>query len=303
MDIKMETSCNNDVEIVLTPKNTPKYNVGQIIIHSDQEDEVEGESDWLNQFQVALPPKSPNYTSNNETDEHTNSEQESSENSDEHDTSEVCTIIRWNGRLNLNCLNPTTTISGETLQTHGLKNIKTKVNTIETWANDFQIHQLKPAEPTIWIPKSMGTMSILTGPLGIVTCATVKSVSNISNKRRTDKCVIQLSRFEGSRSEDGREIPELDNYNGTIIVEGSQNKWKALVGRRIRAYARPRQLDSIYNRVTSLSGCINPWYTNINLSPLTNCKIINVLHSRNDSRKTNKAAASATNPTTRSFQC
>ena len=42
MDIKMETSCNNDVEIVLTPKNTPKYNVGQIIIHSDQEDEVEG---------------------------------------------------------------------------------------------------------------------------------------------------------------------------------------------------------------------------------------------------------------------
>ena len=156
MDIKMETSCNNDVEIVLTPKNTPKYNVGQIIIHSDQEDEVEGESDWLNQFQVALPPKSPNYTSNNETDEHTNSEQESSENSDEHDTSEVCTIIRWNGRLNLNCLNPTTTISGETLQTHGLKNIKTKVNTIETWANDFQIHQLKPAEPTIWIQKVWG---------------------------------------------------------------------------------------------------------------------------------------------------
>ena len=200
MDIKMETSCNNDVEIVLTPKNTPKYNVGQIIIHSDQEDEVEGESDWLNQFQVALPPKSPNYTSNNETDEHTNSEQESSENSDEHDTSEVCTIIRWNGRLNLNCINPTTTISGETLQTHGLRNIKTKVHTIETWENDFQIHQLKPAEPTIWIQKSLGTMSILTKPLGIVTCASVKSISNTSNKRRTDKAVIQLHKFEGSRS-------------------------------------------------------------------------------------------------------
>ena len=306
MNMKMETSCNNEVEIVLTPNNPPRYNVGMITVHSDHEAEADREREWLNQFQVAPPPKSPEYTATNETDEQINNEQESSESSEGQDVSEVftaCSIIRWIGHLNLNCLNPTTNITGETLETHGLKNIKTKVNTIETWTNDFQIHQLRPAEPTIWLPKSMGTMSILSGPLGIVTCATVKSVSNVSNKRRTDKCVIQLSRFEGSRSEDGREIPELDNYNGTIIVEGSQNKWKALVGRRIRAYARPRQLDSIYNRVTSLSGCINPWYTNINLSPLTNCKIINVLHSRNDSRKTNKAAASATNPTTRSFQC
>ena len=145
-------------------------------------------------------------------------------------------------------------------------------------------------------------MSILTGPLGIVTCASVKSVSNISNKRRTDKAVIQLNRFEGSRSEDGKEIPELNEYNGTIIMEGSENKWRTLVGRRIRAYVRPRQTDGIYTRQTSLTECINPWYTISNLPPLINCKIINVLHSRNDSRKTNKAAASTTNSTIRSFQ-
>ena len=73
-------------------------------------------------------------------------------------------------------------------------------------------------------PKSLGTMSILTGPLGIVTYASVKSISNISNKRRTDKTVIQLHKFEGLRSEDGKEIPELNEYTGTLILEGSENK-------------------------------------------------------------------------------
>ena len=141
-------------------------------------------------------------------------------------------------------------------------------------------------------------MSILTGPLGIVTCARVKSISNISNKRRTDKAVIQLNRFEGSRSEDGKKIPELNEYTGALTLEGSENKWRTLVGRQIRTYVRPKQTDGIYTRQTSLTECINPWYTNSNLPPLINCKIINVLHSRNDPWKTNKTSS----PTTDEYQ-
>ena len=124
---------------------TPKYNVGRIIIHSDQEEETEKEDEWLNQFQVAPPPKSPNYTSYNETKD----EQASiATSSDENETAERRTQTTcWHKRLNLNIINQTITISGETLQTFGLKNIKTKVQTIETGKMDFKSTSCSQQKP------------------------------------------------------------------------------------------------------------------------------------------------------------
>ena len=120
---------------------TPKYNVGRIIIHSDQEEETEKDDESLNQFQVSPPPKSPNYTSNNETEDEQASSVKASiaTSSDENETAERRTqTTSWHGRLNLNIINQTTPISGETLQTFGLKNTKTKVQTIETGKMDFK---------------------------------------------------------------------------------------------------------------------------------------------------------------------
>ena len=74
MERKMETNYNGDGEIL--PASRPKYNVGRIIIESDQEEEKEEEWSLVNQYLVAPPPKSPNYTYSKETeDEQTNSEQ------------------------------------------------------------------------------------------------------------------------------------------------------------------------------------------------------------------------------------
>ena len=230
MERKMETNYNSDGEIL--PASRPKYDVGMIIIDSDQEKEKEDEWSLINQYLVAPPPKSPNYTCDKETeDKQTNSEQASiATSSDDNETTSLKTkIIRWQGRLNLNIINPATTIQGETLQTHGLKNIKTRVRTIANWENGFQIHQLRPAEPTIWIPKSFGTVAILTGPLGIITSAQVQTISNITSSRRTDKAVIHLTNFTDSKSEDGMEVPELNCFEGRLILEASGNKWKTLI--------------------------------------------------------------------------
>lgn len=173
MATKMETSYNSDVEIIQTPKSPPKYSVGRIIIHSDEEAEIEGE-EWLSQVKVAPPPRSPDYRTNNETEEDQASSEEASIGTgiDENEKEERYTkTVRWNEKLNLNIISETTTISGESLQTFGLQNIKSKVQTIESWENGFQIHQLKPTEATIWIPKNSGTISILTGSKGIITNA------------------------------------------------------------------------------------------------------------------------------------
>ena len=297
MATKMETNYNNDIEINETPKS-PKYSVGRIVIHSDDEVEIEGE-EWLSRVQVAPPPRSPIYMTYNEIEEDQTSNEQNSigTSSDENEKEEHNkNIVRWHGRLNLNIINPATTIQGETLQTHGLKNIKTKVRTIANWENGFQIHQLRPAEPTIWIPKSFGTIAILTGPLGVITSAQVQTISNITSSRRTDKAVIHLTNFSDSKSEDGMEVPELNCFEGRLILEASGNKWKTLIGRRVRTYLRPTDTEGIYTRITGLKECINQWYTNKERSPpLINCKIISVQYSRHDQRRTSyKTPAAAT---------
>ena len=91
-------------------------------------------------------------------------------------------------------------------------------------------------------------------------------------------------------SNDASDEPELDQYAGRLILEASGNKWRTLVGRKVRTYIRPVTTDGIYTRQTSLKGCINPWYTNEEHPPLIICKIINVIHSRNDQRKAGKTS-------------
>ena len=296
----METNYNSDMEIIQTPKSPPKYSVGRIIIHSDEEAEVEGE-EWLRQFQVAPPPRSPSYSTNNETEDQSSDEQASvGTSSDEKEKEERhAKIVSWHGRLNLNIISEITTISGESLQTFGLQNIKSKVQTIECWKNGFQIHQLKPTESTIWIPKNSGTISILTGPKGIITNAYVKMVTNRTNNKRSDKEVIHLTKFADSKSEDGMDLPELDQFKGRLLMEANGSKWRNIIGRQARVYISPRATDGIYTRMTGLKECINAWYTNgEEKPPLISVKAISIIHSRNE-KKTNKPSPTAT---TASFQ-
>ena len=169
------------------------------------------------------------------------------------------------------------------------------MQTIANWENGFQIHQLRPAEATIWTPKSFGTIAILTGPLGIITTAQVQTISNITSSRTTDKAVIHLTNFTDSKSEDGMEVPELNEYEGRLIFEASGNKWKTLIGRRVRTYLRPSDTEGIYTRITGLKECINHWYENKERSPpLINFKIISVIYSRHDQRRTSNKTPIAT---------
>ena len=154
-------------------------------------------------------------------------------------------IVRWHGKLNLNIISEMTTITGESLQTFGLQSIKSKVETIDSWENGFQIHQLKPTESTIWIPKNSGTIAILTESKGIITNAYVQTVTNRTNNKRTDKEVIHLTKFADSKSEDGMDLPQLDQFKGKLLMEANGSRWRNIIGRKARIYISPRATDGI----------------------------------------------------------
>ena len=91
------------------------------------------------------------------------------------------------------------------------------------------------------------------------------------------------------------DVPELNQYPGRLIREASGNKWRTLVGRRVKTYMRPVATDCIYSRITGLKECMNAWYKNEERSPpLINCKIISVIYSRNKQRKTSVKTSTPT---------
>ena len=51
-----------------------------------------------------------------------------------------------------------------------------------------------------------------------------------------NKAIIHLAKFTGSKSEDGIDLPDLDNYSGWLILEASGNKWNKRNDRRYTWY-------------------------------------------------------------------
>ena len=214
------------------------------------------------------------------------------------------TKLNWKGPMNLSSVNPVKLYSMESFNPVSLQSIPCIVTTIEEMTDEFKIHEIRPKQ-NIWLRK-MNKLHIISGPIGIVVECKVEIITNFKRDRRSlSKPILHLSEIRNAITEFGNELPELSKKTLHVIAEtaGTPNL-QSIEKRWVKLYLKPKApFATQYNQTSSMVESIARFWPQQQKQelPLTTGKILSVIHDRN-AKKTNKAAASTTNSTTRSFQ-
>merc|ERR1712131_77607 len=175
-------------------------------------------------------------------------------------------------------------MDGNSIRCHYLKDLYCHVNTTGSLNNHIKLHRLSLAS-CVWTETMGREFHFLTGSHGILFDAKLERITNVSNQRRCDRCVIQLRNITNAKTEDGDDIDfkEQLGRNGMLLVETKMvpQKIQRFLGRTIRGYLAPKDLYCEIRRPTALKDLLSSFLNkNRSYFPLINLSVLSVRHDR-----------------------